>query len=378
MRNFLVIAALMASGCAEVADNNATDAAAEGETQATSQPFIIPKAAPALADTTIVTRIAFGSCADEEKPQPLWQTILKDKPQLFLFTGDNVYADINEDKWVNDPSLPALDFSYGKLGTHPDFTEFYRQVPMMITWDDHDYGKNDAGAEFPIKAAAKQKMLDFFSVSASAPERHREGVYNARIIGPEGKRVQIIMLDTRWFRSPLTPTDEKNAPGKERYLPSKDPDQAMLGEAQWAWLAAELAKPADVRLLVSSIQVLADAHGWEAWRTMPVERDRLLKLIDDKEAENLFILSGDRHVGGIYRLAEEGEHPFYEITASSINLSFNPSKAVTREWGKRQIGQLYGPENYGMIEIDWDAGILGMNIRDMDGVSVRRVTIPIQ
>jgi alkaline phosphatase D len=34
-----------------------------------------------------LTRIAFGSCADEELPQPNWGAVLAYRPDLFLFTG---------------------------------------------------------------------------------------------------------------------------------------------------------------------------------------------------------------------------------------------------------------------------------------------------
>lgn len=56
------------------------------------------------------------------------------------------------------------------------------------------------------------------------------GTYYERSFGPEGQRVQVIMLDTRFFRSALTPTDQWNARGRERYIPSEDPKQDMLGQ----------------------------------------------------------------------------------------------------------------------------------------------------
>jgi alkaline phosphatase D len=40
-----------------------------------------------------LSRIAFGSCADQVKPQPIWDAILTYQPELFIFAGDNVYGD---------------------------------------------------------------------------------------------------------------------------------------------------------------------------------------------------------------------------------------------------------------------------------------------
>ena len=113
--------------------------------------------------------------------------------------------------------------------------------------------------------------------------------------------MQVILLDTRWFRSALKPSDDRGKPGKERYLPDADPAKTMLGEAQWRWLEEQLRQPAELRLLVSSIQVVAEGHGWERWGNFPLERQRLYRLIADTRAQGVVFLSGDRHVGALYR-----------------------------------------------------------------------------
>jgi len=58
----------------------------------------------------------------------------------------------------------------------------------------------------------------------------------------------------------------------------------MLGEAQWAWLEASLRRPAQLRLLVSSVQLLDTGHAWECWAQLPRERRRLLRLLGDLQA----------------------------------------------------------------------------------------------
>ncbi|MFQ5533369.1 MAG: alkaline phosphatase D family protein [Sphingomonadales bacterium] len=331
-------------------------------------------AASLPSSDSLITRIAFGSCADEVLPQPIWSTIAKSDPDLFLFIGDNVYADIYKGRWVDGPNLEAIEYAYKTLGARRDFRAFRQKVPMMVTWDDHDYGFNDAGAEFPLKAKSKDLMLDFFEVPEDAAVRGHDGVYNAAIFGPEGQRVQIILLDTRWFRSTLKPTDEMGAPGKERYLPEDDPSKTMLGDEQWAWLEEQLGKPAELRLLVSSIQVIADGHGWERWGNLPRERERLYQLIRETGAENVILLSGDRHIGGFYRLEGVSDYPLYEFTSSSINKSFAMGATVP-EYGPHQMGHLYGPENFGLISVDWGDQILNLELKNIAGKTVRAVTM---
>jgi alkaline phosphatase D len=178
------------------------------------------------------------------------------------------------------------------------------------------------------------------------------------------------MLDTRYFRGPLAPTPDRGAVGMERYVPTEDESVSMLGEAQWDWLEGALAEPADLRLLISSIQVHADGHGWEAWRTMPHERDRLYALIEESGAEGVVIVSGDRHSSGLYVREDVISYPLYEITSSSLNLSFRDEN---NEPGPHRIGDMYAPVNYGMVGVDWEGGDVALEIRDAEGAIVRDV-----
>jgi alkaline phosphatase D len=226
-------------------------------------------------DRSPLSRIAFGSCADQVKPQPIWDAILAYQPELFIFAGDNVYGDFH----TADAS--HLKRAYAMAERIAGYNKLRDTIAHLAVWDDHDYGINDGGGDFPHKAVSKELFLKFWKVPATDIRRTREGIYDSRIIGPPGMRVQVILLDLRWFRSPLKVTDQRGAPGKERYVPDPDPAKTMLGPVQWAWLAGELRKPAEIRLIVSSTQVLAEGHGWERWGNMPLERQKFLDTIRD-------------------------------------------------------------------------------------------------
>ena len=109
----------------------------------------------------------------------------------------------------------------------------------------------------------------------------------------------------------------------------------MLGAAQWAWLRAQLLQPAELRLIVSSVQVLAEGHGWEGWDNLPLERTRLLDLIDQTAAGGVIFVSGDRHVGALYQRPTGAAYALYEITASGINMTF----AGNRDPGRAAPGR---------------------------------------
>lgn len=314
----------------------------------------------------VLRRIAFGSCIDQARPQAIWDAVIADKPDLFIFGGDNVYA--SQAPW----SAARLSQAYQQQARVPGFERLRQTVPHMAIWDDHDYGANDGGAEFPHKEASKEAFLRFWNAPAGDARRTRDGIYHAKVFGTPGRRVQVILLDTRWFRSPLKITDDRGKPGKERYLPDADPGKTMLGEAQWLWLEAQLRTLAEIRLVVSSIQVLAEGHGWERWGNLPRERERLYRLVSDTQAGGVVFLSGDRHIGALYRESAGSRYPLYEITSSGITHPW----ASAAEAGPNRLGDLVSERHYGSVDIDWDARSLRLSLKDERGGVLRSQLIP--
>jgi alkaline phosphatase D len=313
-----------------------------------------PQVAPELR------RIGFASCINQGRPQPIWDTVLADRPDLFVFGGDNVYCEMPY-------SLANLRRAYAQAVESQGMSRLRRQVPHLAIWDDHDYGASDGGAEFASKAESKSEFLGFWKVPAGDPRRMREGLYHAQVYGPPGRRIQVILLDTRWFRSPLKPTDRRDAPGRERYLPDPDPAKTMLGEAQWRWLEARLREPAEVRLIVSGIQVVVEGHGWERWGNLPRERERLYGLIARTGAEGVVFLSGDRHIGALYQETAAVPYPLLEMTSSGVTHPWSQAA----EAGPNRLGELFTELHYGMVEIDWDARALRLAIKDIQGAARR-------
>ena len=279
-----------------------------------------------------VLTIAFGSCNRTGEPQTYWDTIASHQPAAWLWLGDNIYAD------TDDPEQMAADYRAQK--THPNYAAFEMAVPKIYgVYDDHDYGQNDAGKEWEIKAEAKALAADFFEIPADAAVRQREGLYQAYDVEGADLTVRLIFLDTRYFRDPLIPS---TVPG-ERYVPNPNGD--VLGDAQWAWLENELrTSTADAHLIISSIQVIPAEHGWEKWANLPAARERLLALLQATRPALPLLLSGDRHLGEISRL-DRGDYPIFEITSSSLtNATSNPEEVNTH-----RISPQVGERNYGLL-----------------------------
>ena len=315
-----------------------------------------------------VFRIGFGSCIDQKLPQPIWPAVLAEHSDLFIFGGDTVYA--SEQPF----SLERLDAAYAAQAAQPGFAQLRASVAHLAIWDDHDYGQNDGGAAFAHKAASKEAFLRFWGIAQDDARRQHGGLYHAALSGPPGRRVQVILLDTRWFRSPWKPTDRRDAPGRERYLPDADPAKTMLGEEQWQWLAQQLRVPADVRLIVSGIQVLAEGHGWERWGNFPLERQRLFDTLRAARAGGVVLLSGDRHLGALYRDSVGLPYPLTELTTSGMTHSWQGAK----EPGPNRLGELFDGLNYAMIEVDWRQRQIRLLLKDEHGQVQRSAVLALE
>jgi alkaline phosphatase D len=324
---------------------------------------------PALDRATGPWRIAFGSCAKQSKPQPIWSAITAAQPHLFAFLGDNFYGDA-----VTAAELRAR---HAEFATVEALQAFRRQHPHVAIWDDHDYGVDDAGGEYPHKRLSQQLFCDSWGEAADSPRRSRSGVFQSYRIRAQGKTVQLILPDLRFNRTALM-SDPARRTGYERmmiaaklgsrdpipgwYVPNPDPAATMLGEAQWQWLDAQLAQPADLRILCSSVQLAAEGTGWECWANFTADRERLLQSLRRHRTENLVVISGDMHYGELSRLDAPELYPIWDLTSSGITEVWTVPTPNTR----RQQG-VVAEVNFGMVEIDWAAQALTLSVRDVDG-----------
>lgn len=304
-------------------------------------------------------RIAFGSCAHQDKEQPLLKVAASLQPDVFVFLGDNIYGDSRD--------MDTLRAKYAKLAAKEEFRNLFNQTRVLAVWDDHDYGENDSGRHYPYKAESKEIFMDFWKVPAGSERRKHEGIYGVETLEAGGKRIQFILLDTRTFRDNLILRDSTDTAHKNDYAPNQDPDSTFLGAAQWQWLEQQLSAEADVRIIVSSNQFSHSYNGWESWTNVPHERQRLIDLIKKTKANGVIFISGDVHWGEISRLEVAGGYPLYDLTSSGITETWD-----VIEPNDNRIGEPVPQNNVGLIEITTrgDSTQLTLAIYDATGRAV--------
>ena len=308
-------------------------------------------------------RIGFGSCYKPEKQTSLWAEVKKLDPQLWIWLGDNFYNDWVGGKYIRFNDDPhAFTKGYEKLGKSEGMAALQKLRPdhVMATWDDHDFGKNDAGKDYSRKEEARKAFVKFWG----SPDRP-DGVYSSKDWGLPGKCIRVIMLDLRYNRDPL--------PKKKEVSPEGD----MLGESQWAWLKGELSRPgADLVLIGSSTQFVAEEHPYERWANFPKSKARLLQLIADCGTQGVVFLSGDRHNGEIS--CQKGTvvgYPVYDITSSGLT----EVSSLKQELNPDRVGHLVNAQNFGVILLDWKAvdPKVTLELHLADGTVAESVSFPL-
>ena len=323
-----------------------------------------------------IVKIAFGSCVSQRRKQHVWEAILEKSPDLFVMLGDGVYPEHEEDDL---PIMESIERAYDHAATRHEMVNFKSEIETIAIWDDNDYGGSDIGRTFSDKKQSRDLFLGFWCDEDQALARTREdGIYGLWELGAAERRIQIIVPDLRFCRSEWAQTEDSvrkqlGDSGFGPYKPLLGDDVTMLGEKQWRWLERCFKRPAEIRILFSSIQVIPQGRGWESWSNFPAERQRLFDLIKSTEAEGLFVASGDTHYGEFSYEADSGVgYPLWEVTSSGLTESWpvpgpNPSR----------VGPAHPVPNFGLLTVNWvaDDPVLAMELFDDKGKRLRQLSI---
>jgi len=275
-------------------------------------------------------KYGLGSCLDQSLEQEIWHAIKDEKLDGFIFLGDNVYGDQPNGK------LHKMKNAY-RIQKNRLPKWLMQDKEILAVWDDHDFGLNDGGKDYPHKEEAQKMFLNFWEIAENDPRNFREGLYFKKKRNIDGTAIEIIALDTRYFRSKLN--GKKNA-----YEPNKNPQATILGNKQWDWFESSIANSTSrLIIILSSIQVLATDHSYEKWANFPLERSKLIRILSEAaQDKTVIVVSGDRHRSGIYQ-----NDFFTEITASSLN---KPGSRF-KESDPLLIGETFPEINYGILNI---------------------------
>jgi len=303
-----------------------------------------------LGITTLVSAqtIAFGSCHKVNDPNSdlILKSITNQSPDVFIWLGDIVYG--------KDGNPDHLKKQFEKLKSKSSYQNLLKSTAVYGTWDDHDYGLNNAGRDYKHKERSRADLFAFLNIPKNSPAYKRNGAYQSYDLSRE---IKLILLDNRYFKSEYV-----TKPHDEPYPP--DYKGTILGEEQWIWLEDVLkSSSADVHIIASGIQFLSPNHRFEKWLNYPNEYKRLIGLLQTYSVKNPIVLSGDRHMSELSR-KNIGYTNLYDVTSSGMTEALTKNLSESNPY---RLGNAIGVNNYGLLSIDWENKKLQISFHHTDG-----------
>ena len=356
-------------------------------------------------------------CVRPEAAAAIWPAIIAraEGADAWIWAGDAIYADVRLDmseglRLTNDPNSSFTLFKDGNkpnpfigatparltglmqlLKDYPPYVKLRDTLPpgrIFGTFDDHDLGENDGGADYAHRAASQEVFLDFLDEPKGSARRSQAGVYASHRVGTGNASVLLLLLDVRYNRDP--------------YSRGPDSDGDFLGAEQWRWLQKELAGAGSAAtVVVSSLPVLADRMGLgEGWYTFPKQRTKLLKLLASSDRPGVALLSGDIHLAELSLLScspseakgsAQQRWGVWEMTSSGMTHAWGASGAYafapkwirdmrrTLSWvfDLPHTVEIYDDLNFGEVLVDARGEWLTLSALDVSGKPVLSQAIPL-
>jgi alkaline phosphatase D len=295
-----------------------------------------------------------GSCAYFNEPtydrpgkpyggdSTIFETMAGEKAAFMLWLGDNWYT-----REVDYFSKWGLWYRAQKDRRQPILQNFLKAMPHYATWDDHDYGPNDAGGNYILKEESK-KVFDSYWTNPSSGYKG-EGVYTQLSYGD----VDIFVLDDRWWRSADDmPDSVAGRPNVEK---------KMLGEQQLQWLKNSLIySQATFKIIANGSQVLNPASTKDKLADYPAEYYELVNFLTNSKINGVLFLTGDRHHTEVIKVDRPGTYPLYDITISSLTAGTVAFTGPEKNNPYRVLG--IDKNNYGRFTISGAKGQRKLNV----------------
>lgn len=277
-------------------------------------------------------RVGVASCMDDriESATEMWSSYLNKFLDVNFFIGDNVYADRLDDGSKKVADEAQLWLRYTQTWDRLYFYHSSVLSPTYYLWDDHDYGKNDGGAEYVHREKAAEVFWTFHP-NEEIKDVYRKTLGAGSILTAFGQK--FIFVDGRYFR--------QNNKG------------VHWGDEQKEIVFKELkGSKANMNWLIQGDQFFGAYHPFESFeKDNAKEFKRTLKAIKKTKKKVIFV-SGDRHLTEVMKI-EKAALGFetYEITSSGIHAKVFPGSFERSPNPRGEVGKS-GVYNYSVIEFD--------------------------
>jgi alkaline phosphatase D len=268
------------------------------------------------------------------------------RPDLMLWLGDNTY--LRDGDWT---TRTGILHRWSHTRADPHLQPLLASAANFGTWDDHEYGPNDADRSYRDKHLTRE-AFDLFLPQPRNGAAH-EGLYTSMEFGD----VSFFLLDDRWFRSPNT---------------RRTGQRVYWGETQLEWLIDALrSSRATFKIVVNGGQVLNPLAVYENASTFPSDRQQLLDRLAAERIPGVLFVSGDRHHTELTRLDRPMLYPLFDFTVSPLTAGLNSG---TEDNVLRVPDTLVREHNFGIIDVTGSGDTRQLTLRIHDGAGTQRWT----
>ena len=354
-----------------------------------------------------------------------YATMLRNRPDFFIHSGDNIYADgpivaevkmadgqiwknvVTEDKAKPAETLAEFRGNYKYNLMDRNVLAFNTEVPIFSQWDDHEVTNNWWPGE-PLTRAehARKKYVDRNALLLAArasrafheymPMRFTQAepgrIYRKISYGP---LLDIFMLDMRSYRGP-------NGEGmEERY----GPEAYFLGPTQVAWLKRELmSSQATWKVIAADMPiglvvvydtdrkwgVEAIAQGDGPARGRELEIADILTFIKRAGVRNTLWLTADVHYTAAHyydpnKAVFQDFEPFWEFVSGPLHAGTFPQNALDNTFGPQRVyvnapstpnrPPSEGLQFFGQVAIDGATQVMTVTLKDVDDRALWSTTL---
>lgn len=316
------------------------------------------KAAPDLA-------FLFGSCSyvnDSVYDRPgkpygqsmrIFETMAETKADFNLWNGDYLYF-----READYSSRSGMLYRYSHARSIAEQRKILAMRPNYSSWDDHDYGPNDANSSFEFKDFSRELFMNWWANPSYG--ENGEGVYTKFSYSD----CDFFLLDNRWFR------DANGLP--DSIMGKPNTEKKHFGDQQLKWLRNSLMNSsATFKFIVSGGQLLNKVNRFECLTHFPAEYDQVIALVNDLKIPGIVLLSGDRHHTELLKTSTPTIYPLYEFTCSPLSSYAYKLTEKSDEFNnpERVKGSIITENNYSRISVSGPDGnrILSIVVLSVDG-----------
>ncbi|SPO28554.1 uncharacterized protein UTRI_04432 [Ustilago trichophora] len=246
--------------------------------------------------------------------------------RFLLQLGDLIYADVPHYAGAETGAYRKL---YRNLFASNSFKRFFKHVPVIGIYDDHEVvnnwsGRDENDEEIAAYPSANTAWKEYIGHVNPEPLEEGENYYTFQY----GESAAFFVMDTRRHRTHHTADD--------------DEDKTMLGYRQkedlYKWLAA-VNETVAFKFVVSSVpfntlwggelDVDGQKDSWAAYNTERLEIAQVLRYVP-----NVIVLSGDRHEFAAVSVLDT----ITEFSTSPLSMFYLPIRTLSQDHGDGKMG----------------------------------------